>query len=197
MLTTVHELKMTLPLRKEKSVTVCGELYIQLDDLHISVSDSTLTTNGGGTDTTVPQSISNHVTTSPSASSVRTANVEASENRDTNNDITLSNQLSLLAVETPTNRRGQGSSRGGASTGSSQQPSPSTSPTPTTTNERGGVGGTATAVGAASVGATSVRGGGGGGEATSPTPPSLASRPRQSVRSTQSQPGTSVALSPQ
>ncbi len=155
---------MTLPLRREKATSDCGELYIELDDLQMTMGDplggvSPLSSRSPVPDITTPQSHSNHVSGN-SANSAAAHNGEAS----TSGLITeVANQMDLMSLDTPDpSRRGLDGA------------SPTTSPTPTTST--GGSGGERVGVGAASltatVGMASVGGGGRGSGTNSPATPS-------------------------
>lgn len=187
---------MTLPLKTEKGAANCGELFIELDDLHMPMADGTSSPSSeSSSDARMPlQSEANHVTSTSlrppggvadgegSSSSVALASTSA-----------LIDQANLMSLDTPEQiKRGQDAG-GRASAGSSQHPSPTPSPTPPTSGGgRGNMG--AVGVAAAAVGVASVRGGSAGGRGSgtnSPAPPTSQStnarsrvpsngRPRQS-----------------
>lgn len=185
----VRGIKLTLPLRREKSTSDCGELIIELDDLHMTLSDTTATAQTTPRDssvspaqTTATTSHGNHLT-APSTSTpvIRTVGspVEGDPNRTSS---TIDNHMSLITLDTPeSSRRLQpDTERVVASTGSSRQPSPSTSPTPTTRTASVGAVGVATgaAVGAATTG------GRGGSVSSQPN------RSRQQAANTRPRPAT-------
>ena len=195
----VRGLKLTLPLKKEKDANAeCGKLYIELDDLHITVADSARSSNHTSAQeqsTSSPMgsaSSTNHVTVTPPEGSVRT-------NGPTSGGIVssglatmdpLTDQMNLISLDTPDlGRHNQG---GGASTGSSRQPSPSSSPTPPSTGRGGGVAATAAAVTVGAASTAALVGGVGGSRTTSP--PSQSQR-TTSPSSSQSQRTSSPASS--
>lgn len=180
---TVRGVKMTIPLRREKATSDCGELYIELDDLQISMGDITgnSPTSNTSADSRTLNSVrpdSNHVATT---SGMATSETVAGSNSST---LDVNNLLPLMSLDTPEpNRRGQELDVGTASRGSSGQPSPSTTPTPTGAGGRGGV--AAVAAVASTVGVTSVgaSGGTGGGRGSGTDLPAPSSQSQQSIRS--------------
>lgn len=163
----VRGVKMTLPLRREKAVADCGELYIELDDLQVSVGDPL-----GGTSpasrSPEPASTTSQSVTAPNGDATTSSRLVAE----------ATNQIDLMSLDTPDmSRRGTGGS------------SPTTSPTPTTTGTTS-VGNAARVGVAASLAATvgnstatlggssSMGSGVGGGRSSgnnSPAPPSSSS----------------------
>jgi hypothetical protein len=153
----VCNVKLTIPLRREKATSNCGELQIELDDLHVTMgSGSPVSETSESQPLNSVPSTSNHVATT-------------SETPET-----LANNLgTLITLDTP--ESGRRSQEGAAS---QEHPSPTTTPTPGAV----GRGGVASTVGVASVGGSVVTGGGRGSGTSSPAAPVPSSQSQQNVR---------------
>ena len=186
----VHEFKMTLPLKREKGNAKCGEIEIELNDLHIQFSNNNSTaaaTDGHTQDnrTSIIASASNTGTQNgPTSAAVAAGTVAGGV-------ASLADDFNLMQLETPETQRRTGSHSPATTTASTTTTGATSTMSTTSNSTNGAAQGTNSAsdrqTGLAVAGTAAVAAVGGaatvasatGGNARVPTPSSPAPNPSQ------------------
>lgn len=123
LISTVHELKMTLPLRREKAHHDSGEIEVELNDLHIQGSST------DAEDGSQQESSSRTITT---ANAVNTQNGPTTSVAAISVDA-LANDLDLMQLESPATDRRAGSQSPASTTATSATTTPTSTAGTTST----------------------------------------------------------------
>ena len=178
---SVHEQKLVLPLRREKGHSNCGEIEIELNDLHMQLSTSPSEGQDNNRTTVTANATSSATQNGPTSSTANSAAVAGTV-------AALTNDVNLMQLDSPaTDRRAGSQSPAGTTpttTPTTTAGATSTQTTASATERQTGlaVGGAAavTAVGGAAAVATATSG---NTRVPTPTPPAPTNTPSQVRRS--------------